>query len=106
MMEIIGQVEVRETYKISKVGTIAGCFVQEGKINRNSKIRLIRNGIVVFPIKEGSVGEISSLKRFKDDVKEVKNGMECGISVKNFNDIKVGDIIESYEIIEIKQTLD
>ena len=88
------------------MGTIAGCFVQEGKINRNSKIRLIRNGIVVYPIKEGSVGEIASLKRFKDDVKEVKNGMECGISIKNFNDIKVGDVIESYEIIEIKQTLD
>ena len=104
--KITSQVVVRETYKISKVGTIAGCFVQEGKINRNSKIRLIRNGIVVFPIKEGSVGEIASLKRFKDDVKEVKNGMECGISVKNFNDIKVGDVIESYEIIEIKQTLD
>ena len=104
--KITSQVVVRETYKISKVGTIAGCFVQEGKINRNSKIRLIRNGIVVYPIKEGSVGEIASLKRFKDDVKEVKNGMECGISIKNFNDIKVGDVIESYEIIEIKQTLD
>ncbi len=104
--KIIAQVEVRETYKISKVGTIAGCYVQEGKINRNSSIRLIRNGIVVFPIKEGAVGEIASLKRFKDDVREVKSGMECGISIKNFNDIKVGDIVEAYEIIEIKQTLD
>ena len=104
--KIVSQVEVRETYKISKVGTIAGCYVQDGKINRNTSIRLVRNGIVVYPTKEGVVGEIASLKRFKDDVREVKNGMECGISIKNFNDIKVGDVIEGYEVIEIKQTLD
>ena len=103
--KITGQVEVRETYKISKVGTIAGCYVLEGKIHRNSKIRVIRDGIVIYPMKEGVTGEVSSLKRFKDDVKEVKNGMECGITVKNFNDIKVSDIIEIYEIEEIKQTL-
>ncbi|MEM1320885.1 MAG: translation initiation factor IF-2 [Bacteroidota bacterium] len=104
--KIVAQVEVRETYKISRVGTIAGCYVADGKISRNTNIRLIRDGIVVFPTKEGAVGEISSLKRFKDDVKEVKNGMECGITVKNFNDIKVGDVIEGYEIIEVKQRLD
>ncbi len=99
-------VEVRETYKISKVGTIAGCYVTEGTINRNSHIRIIRDGIVVYPSKEGIVGELASLKRFKDDMKEVKFGFECGLNIKNYNDIKVGDMIEAYEIIEIKQTLD
>jgi translation initiation factor IF-2 len=102
--KIVAQLDVREVYKISRIGTIAGCYVQEGKINRNSNIRIIRNGIVVFPIKENAVGEISSLKRFKDDVKEVKNGMECGVTIKNFNDIKVDDVIEAYEIVEVKQT--
>jgi len=100
------QVEVRETYKISRIGTIAGCYVQEGVVTRNTFIRLVRDGIVVFPIKEGVKGELSSLKRFKDDVKEVKNGLECGLTIKNYNDIKEGDIIEGYEIVEIKQTLD
>lgn len=104
--KITAQVQVREIYKISKIGTVAGCYVQDGKITRNSHVRLIRNGIVVYPTREGQVGEISSLKRFKDDVKEVKSGMECGISIKNFNDIKVDDVIEGYEIIEIKQRLD
>ena len=104
--KITCQVEVREVFKISKVGTIAGCFVQEGKITRNTHVRVIRDGIVIYPTKEGVVGEIDSLKRYKDDVKEVKNGMECGLSVKNFNDIKVGDMIEGYEVIEIKQTLE
>jgi len=103
--KILGQVEVKEVYKISRVGTIAGCQVVEGKIARNNYIRLVRNGIVVYPTKENVKGEISSLKRFKEDVKDVKNGMECGIGIKNFNDIKVGDIIECYEIIEVKQTL-
>ncbi|MEQ8705114.1 MAG: translation initiation factor IF-2 [Phaeodactylibacter sp.] len=104
--KITAQVEVRETFKISKVGTVAGCYVQEGKINRNSLIRIIRDGIVIYPIKEGQTGELSSLKRYKDDVREVKFGTECGLSVKNYNDLKVGDFIEAYEIIEIKQTLD
>lgn len=104
--KITGQLEVRETYKISKIGTIAGCYVLEGKIHRNSQIRLIRDGIVIFPIKEGQKGEISTLKRFKEDVKEVKNGMECGLTIKNFNDIKEGDNIEVFEIIEIKQKLE
>ena len=103
--KITGQLDVRETYKISKVGTIAGCLVSEGSINRNSNIRLIREGIVIYPTKEGVVGEISSLKRFKDDVREVKNGLECGVTVKNYNDIKVGDVIEVYEMEEVKQTL-
>lgn len=102
---ITGQAEVRETYKISKVGTVGGCFVIDGKILRNNNIRVIRDGIVIYPTKEGVIGEISSLKRFKDDVKEVKSGMECGITVQNFNDLKVGDIIEAYEIKEIKQKL-
>ena len=104
--KITAQVEVRETFKISKVGTVAGCYVTDGKIQRNSKIRLIRNGIVVYPAKEGQVAELASLKRFKDDVREVKSGMECGLNIKNFNDIKVGDVVEAYEIVEIKQTLD
>ncbi|MCO6491866.1 MAG: translation initiation factor IF-2 [Phaeodactylibacter sp.] len=104
--KIVGQAEVREVYKISKVGTVAGCYVQEGRITRNTHVRLIRNGIVVYPAKEGQVAEIASLKRFKEDVREVKSGLECGISIKNFNDIKAGDVIEGYEIIEIKQTLD
>ncbi len=103
--KILGQVQVRETYKISKIGTIAGCYVQEGKIARNSNIRLIRDGIVIYPTKEGVKGELGSLKRFKDDAKEVKFGMECGLTIKNFNDIKVDDVIEAYEIVEVKQTI-
>ncbi|MBK8698868.1 MAG: translation initiation factor IF-2 [Saprospiraceae bacterium] len=103
--KIVAQVQVRGVYKISKLGTIAGCYVMEGKISRNSHVRLIRDGIVVFPTKEGAQGEIDSLKRFKDDAKEVKAGLECGISLKNCNDIQVGDTIEAFEIIEIKQKL-
>lgn len=103
--KILGTVEVREVYKISKVGTVAGSFVQDGKITRNSLIRVIRDGIVVYPTKEGVTAELGSLKRFKEDVKEVRNGFECGLTVKNYNDIKPGDLIEAYEIIEIKQTL-
>jgi translation initiation factor IF-2 len=104
--KITAQLEVRDVFKISKVGTVAGCYVQEGKINRNSKVRVIRDGIVIYPTKEGVEAELTSLKRFKDDVKEVKNGLECGLTIKNFNDIKVGDNIEAYEIIEIKQSLE
>jgi translation initiation factor IF-2 len=103
--KIVAQVEVRETYTMSKIGTIAGCYVTEGKITRNTHVRVIRDGIVIFPVKEGAHGELSSLKRFKEDAKEVKGGFECGITIKNYNDIKTGDIIEGYEIIEIKQTL-
>ncbi len=104
--KIVGQMEVREVYKISKVGTVAGCYMQEGRIARNTNIRLIRDGIVIFPTREGQMAEIASLKRFKEDVREVKAGLECGLSIKNFNDIKVGDVIEGYEIIEIKRKLD
>lgn len=103
--KIICNIEVREVYKISKVGTVAGCYVLDGKIMRTTNIRLIRDGIVIFPTKEGVKGELASLKRFKEDTKEVKAGMECGLTIKNFNDIKVGDIIEGYEIIETRQTL-
>jgi len=103
--KITAQVEVREVYKISKVGTIAGCYVQEGLISRNSFIRVIRDGIVIFPQKEGVKGELASLKRFKDDAKEVKAGLECGLNLKNYNDIRVGDIIEGYTIVEVAQTL-
>jgi translation initiation factor IF-2 len=102
---IVGQAEVRDIFKVSKVGTVAGCFVIDGKIFRNNNVRVVREGIVIYPTKEGVIGEISSLKRFKDDVKEVKSAMECGITIKNFNDIKIGDIIEAYEIKEIKQTI-
>ncbi|MBK9565115.1 MAG: translation initiation factor IF-2 [Saprospiraceae bacterium] len=103
--KIVAQVEVRETYTMSKIGTIAGCYVTEGKITRNTFIRIIRDGIVIFPIKEGAQGELTSLKRYKEDAKEVKNGLECGVTIKNFNDIRVGDVIEGYDIVEIKQTL-
>ena len=96
---IVGNVEIRETYKISKIGTIAGCYVTNGNILRKNKIRLIRDGIVVY------TGKIKQLKRFKDDVNEVKNGYECGLSIADYNDIKVGDIIESFEIKEIKRKL-
>ncbi len=98
--EITGTAEVKQTFKISKVGTIAGCLVRDGKISRTSKCRLIRDGIVVY------TGELASLKRGKDDAKDVSAGMECGIGIDKFNDIKVGDNIEAFTITEIKQTLD
>ncbi|MEQ8474720.1 translation initiation factor IF-2 [Fulvivirga sp.] len=96
---IVGNVEVRDVFKITKVGTVAGCMVTEGYVKRNNPIRLIREGIVIYS------GEMGQLKRFKDDVAEVKNGYECGLSIKNFNDIKVGDVVESYEERERKRTL-
>ncbi len=97
--KIVANVEIRETFKISKVGTIAGCMVLDGKINRNHSIRIIRDGVVVYS------GHLASLKRFKDDVKEVSAGYECGLNIQNFNDIKVGDIIEAYEQVEVKRKL-
>ncbi len=103
--KITAQVTVRETFKISKIGTIAGCYVDSGMITRNTFIRVIRDGIVVYPTKEGMKGELTSLKRFKDDVKEVKKGFECGLTIKGFNDIKTDDVIEGYEIVQVKQTL-
>ncbi|MEN8249797.1 MAG: translation initiation factor IF-2, partial [Bacteroidota bacterium] len=96
---IVGNVDIRDIFKISKVGTVAGCMVTDGIIKRANNIRIIREGIVVY------TGEIGQLKRFKEDVQEVKNGYECGLSIKSFNDLKVGDVVESYEIREIKRTL-
>ena len=98
--KIVGSAEIRETFKISKVGTIAGCFVTEGKILRSSRVRVIRDGVVVY------TGELGSLKRFKDDAKEVAKGFECGLNIDRFNDIKVGDVVEAYEEVEVKQTLE
>lgn len=97
--DIIGTLEILETFKITKVGTIAGCIVREGKIRRSNKVRLIRDGIVIYS------GELGSLKRFKDDAKEVVSGLECGLNIENFNDIKVGDMVEAYEETELKKTL-
>ncbi|NOX18049.1 MAG: translation initiation factor IF-2 [Chlorobi bacterium] len=98
--EIVSTVEVRETFKVPKVGTVAGCYVLEGKITRSDKIRLIRDGVVIYS------GELDSLKRFKDDVKEVDAGYECGLNIIGYNDIKVGDLVEAYKIIETKKKLD
>ena len=97
--KIVAEVEIRETFKISKVGTIAGCMVREGKINRNNDIRVIREGVVIH------TGKLASLKRFKDDVKEVAQGYECGLNIDRFNDIQVGDIVEAYEQVEVKRKL-
>lgn len=102
--KFVANVEVREVYKFDKA-TVAGCQVIDGKINRNNKIRIIRDGIVVYPVAEGAHAELGSLKRFKDDVKEVATGMECGLTIKNYNDLKVGDIVEAFEEEEIKRTL-
>lgn len=96
---VTGNIEVREVFKISRIGTIAGCYVTDGFVKRSNKIRIVRDGIVLM------TGEIDSLKRYKDDVQEVRNGYECGLSIKNFNDIEVGDIIESFELREVKRTL-
>jgi translation initiation factor IF-2 len=97
--EITATLEIKEVFKITKTGTIAGCIVKEGKINRTSKVRVIRDGIVVF------TGELGSLKRFKDDAKEVVSGLECGLNIHNFNDIKAGDYIEAFTETEIKKKL-
>ncbi|HKI90304.1 MAG TPA: translation initiation factor IF-2 [Draconibacterium sp.] len=97
--EITGTVEVLETFKITKVGTVAGCIVRDGKVSRNSKVRVIRDGIVIY------TGTLGSLKRFKEDVKEVKNGYECGLNIENFNDIKVGDHVEAFHEVEVAKQL-
>jgi len=96
---ILGMVEVRNVFKISKVGTVAGCMVTEGLVRRAASVRLVRGGVVVH------TGELDSLKRFKDDVKEVKAGFECGLSLKGFNDVQVGDQLEVYEVVEVARTL-
>lgn len=95
--QVIGQAEVRQTFKVSKVGTIAGSYVTEGKITRNAGVRVIRDGIVLFE------GELDTLKRFKDDAKEVAQGYECGITIEKYNDLKEGDIIEAFEMVEIQR---
>ena len=97
--KVVANIEIREVFKISKVGTVAGCYVTDGKVTRKDKVRVIRDGIVIFS------GELGSLKRFKEDVKEVAHGYECGLNVEKFNDIAVGDIIEAYQEVEVKQTL-
>ena len=97
--EITGTAEIRETFKISKIGTIAGCMVTSGKIYRTAGVRLIRDGVVIY------TGELASLKRFKDDVKEVSKGYDCGMQVKNYNDIREGDVIEAFREVEVKKTL-
>ena len=97
--KITSNLEIREVFKITKVGTVAGCMVLDGKIARQTSIRIIRDGIVVY------TGKLGSLKRFKDDVKDVSSGFECGLNIDNFNDIKVGDIVEGYELTEIKRKL-
>jgi translation initiation factor IF-2 len=97
--EIVATLEIRDIFKVTKVGTVAGCYVKEGKITRNTRIRVIRDGIVIY------TGELGSLKRFKDDVKEVVGGYECGLNIQNFNDIKIGDIVEGYQEFEVKKTL-
>ena len=95
--EIVASVEVLEIFKITKVGTVAGCMVREGKLQRSTPIRVIRDGIVIY------TGKLGSLKRFKDDVKEVTNGQDCGLNIESFNDIRVGDIVEGYEQVEVKR---
>jgi len=97
--EIVATLEIREIFKVTKVGTVAGCYVKEGKITRNTRVRIIRDGIVIY------TGELGSLKRFKDDVKEVVGGYECGLNIHNFNDIETGDIVEGYQEFEVKKTL-
>ena len=97
--EIVATLEIREVFNVTKVGTVAGCYVKEGKITRNTRVRIIRDGIVIY------TGELGSLKRFKDDVKEVVGGYECGLNIHNFNDIKIGDIVEGYQEFEVKKTL-
>jgi translation initiation factor IF-2 len=94
--EVTATADVKQTFKISKVGTIAGCIVKDGKISKSSKVRLIRDGIVIY------TGDLASLKRGKDDVKDVSAGIECGIGIENFNDIKEGDTIEAFQIVEVK----
>jgi translation initiation factor IF-2 len=97
--EIVGTAEVLQTYHISKVGTIAGAIVRDGRVKRTNKVRVIRDGIVIY------TGELGSLKRFKDDAKEVVSGYDCGLSVQGYNDIREGDLIEAFEEVEVKKTL-
>ena len=93
----LGRAEVRETFRIPKVGTVAGCYVQDGKVSRESKIRLLRDNVVVHE------GKVRSLRRFKEDVTEVKSGMECGVALENFNDVKIGDVVESFVVEKVTE---
>jgi translation initiation factor IF-2 len=97
---VLGEAEVRQIFKIAKVGTIAGCFVRSGVIPRTARVRVVRDGVEVYD------GTLASLKRFKDDVREVREGFECGIGVENFNDVKVGDLLEAYRIEEVARSLE
>ena len=97
--KIVSNVEIRDVFKITKAGNVAGCYVLDGKITRNSKVRLIRNGVVMY------TGELDTLKRFKDDVKEVAAGYECGLTLSNYNNIEIGDIIEAFEQVEVARKL-
>ncbi|HUP30254.1 MAG TPA: EF-Tu/IF-2/RF-3 family GTPase, partial [Usitatibacter sp.] len=96
---ILGLVEIRNVFKISKVGTVAGCMVTEGVVRRGASVRLLRAGVVVH------TGELDSLKRFKEDVREVKQGFECGLSLKNYNEVQVADQLEVFEVVEVARTL-
>jgi translation initiation factor IF-2 len=96
---VLGMVEVRNVFKISRVGTVAGCMVTDGLVRRGAQVRLIRDGVVIH------TGELDSLKRFKEDVKEVKSGFECGLSLKNYNDVQVGDHLEVFEVVEVARTI-
>jgi translation initiation factor IF-2 len=98
--KVLGHAEVRQTFKISRVGTIAGCFVRDGEITRDSKVRIVRDNVVIYE------GQLSSLKRFKDDVRRVQDGLECGLSVENYNDLKEGDIIEAYHMEQVEVSLE
>jgi translation initiation factor IF-2 len=100
----LGRALVRETFKISRVGTIAGCMVTKGTIERSAKVRVIRNGVVVYPPADRTVG-LESLKRFKEDVREVREGFECGLKIAGYDDIKVDDVIEAYRIEQVQRTL-
>ncbi|MCP4724680.1 MAG: translation initiation factor IF-2, partial [bacterium] len=98
--EVLGNVEVREIFRVPKLGTIAGCYVTSGKVTRNGKVKIVRDGVVIYD------GIVSSLKRFKDDVKEVQTGYECGIGIENYNDIKLEDMFEVYQLVESKRELE
>jgi translation initiation factor IF-2 len=97
--QILGHAQVREIFRVPRVGTIAGCMITDGIVRRNAKVRVIRQEVVIH------TGDMDSLRRFKDDAREVREGFECGIGVRNFNDVKVGDVIEAFETIEVARTL-
>ena len=97
--QYLGRIEIKQIFRVAKVGNVAGCVVVDGKVRRDSNIRIVRNGTIVYE------GKLASLKRFKDDAKEVVAGQECGLGIENFNDIKDGDIVEAFDMVEVKRTL-